>query len=188
VVRELENSSGCYAPRCRPGTRDADRVRRVARQAVSMRHVEREQRVALRALLRPLLCVRAHAGHNAAHEKSDVERARPRAVGPNCALVGLGGLRVADECGGPERGPDLGNDAGRDGRDVRGRSCRPAGVQQPRSCVRHCVPDPLADAAAALRPLSARRRGAAERHLESCSFDGRGRGADRGRPGSRRAD
>ena len=116
---------------------------------------------AARAVLRPRLRLRPHAGDRLHLGRPHLGRDRAGDVDPLRALVRLGRVRLAHERDRPERGLRQARRVRRDGGDVRRRPRRAAGVRRGRRALRALL---LRRAADAHRPLrggdTARRRAA----------------------------
>ena len=100
---------------------------------------ERASRLDGRALLRPRVRVRVHAGDDALARAGHLGRVGAGPAGDLRAVVGMGELRLADERGRRRGRLRPGNDAVRDRRAVRGRPRRPGGIRRAAIRVRRRV-------------------------------------------------
>ena len=145
----------------------------------------REAGRAARAVLRPRLRLRPHAGHGPARPRPVVGRAAARHARARIDLVGVGGVRVADERG---RQPPLGGaarDLRLDDRDADRLARRAGRVRGRRAALRAGLPRGAADAHRAVRGRHGARRRAPGRPRARRHGHARADAADRRRPARR---
>ena len=134
-----------------------------------------------RALLRPRLRLRDHAGHGLRLGRPDVDAPRRGARHPHRAVVGVGVLRVAGQHRGLRRGDRARRAAVGHGRDAHRVAGRPARLRRRRGDLRRRLPGRARAAPRGLRDRLARRSAAALRRRAHGDHDAAGLPAHRRR-------